>query len=171
MQLISSSQKQEAWQWLCREALAGNRHATAVLIDWSGTNTAPTHDCGAYEESKGKLAELAVTFQYWLDYDGRRAMPCTNGVVPPMWPSLKQVGSWSETLRNASEPFAGTEFANKLDAIDKRLREWIDYVARCHHKDGNVPGESAPVMVPLWPTRTTLESWIVALKTEPPVVP
>lgn len=165
--MISPSQKHEAWRWLAQQALAGNAHATVVLVDWSGSDNAPSRDIGAYTESLEALEVMAVTFQYWIDQDDRRVTRGLNGVIPPKYPTFELVCSWLNVLEKASEPFDGMPYAQRLQAIRLTMREWIDYVVRCHQKDNTAPNSNSPVMVPLWPTRAKLHEWIRALKADP----
>lgn len=154
--LISEEQKLDAWRWLAGEAIAGNLNAVAVLIDWS---TPPEADVDV-------LDEIAVTFQWWLDeYDRKPARSHPGmGVVPVRPPSLKTVCMWIREIKQAADSYPGTEYGENLATISRCL------TTLTHHEGAAYNSLDDAITPPVWPTRPVLESWIKALKAEPPRV-
>lgn len=151
--MLTQDQKFNAWQWLAREAIAGNRHAVAVLVDW----TSPT------DEDVDSLEQIAATFAWWLDRDTRD--PATNpgaGVIPPKLPSLKKVCEWISSLNEGIQMYRGTEYAQKLGQIARCLAMLTEY-------RGRTPDEA--ITPPVWPMRHVLEDWTATLVGPRPELP
>jgi hypothetical protein len=148
--MLTQEQKFNAWQWLAREAIAGNPHAVAVLVDWTGP-----------EEDVDSIEQIAATFQWWLDEDARRPATILGaGVIPPKLPSLKKVCEWIADLNEAIQAYRGTEYAEKLAQIARCLAMLTEY-------RGLTP--DAAITPPVWPMRHVLEDWITTLAGQRPL--